>query len=119
MESYCPDDCGTCRMHEDICFYDKKNLSWRCPICKKMKSPYDVYEYRGSECCPECIEENQKSRDIQRAEIIAEQKHKTDKFKGLDLSDSQIGKANRQILKSDIEIAKKESGRLKEYEKTN
>lgn len=32
------------------------------------------------------------------------------------MSDSQIGKANREILKSDIEIAKKESQRLKNYE---
>ena len=33
------------------------------------------------------------------------------------LSDSQIGKANKDIFKRDIEIAKKESGRIREYER--
>lgn len=119
MINYCPNDCGICKREEDICYYNNSNLSFKCPICKEMKSPHDIYEYRGSECCPDCIDENQEKREIERQDVIAEQKHKTDRFKGLDLSDSQIGKANKQILKSDIEIAKNESDKLKQYEKSN
>lgn len=37
-------------------------------------------------------------------------------FKGLDLSDSVIGKANREIFKTQIEIASNESVRLNKYE---
>lgn len=87
-----------------------------CPICKNDFELGQMYEYRGALACGECIEEMREKRDFQRAEVIEEQKFKTDKFKGLDMSDSQIGKTNREILKSDIEIAKKESQRLKNYE---
>jgi len=87
-----------------------------CPICKKEFELGQMYEYRGALACGDCIEEIREKRDIQRAEVIEEQKFKTDRFKGLDMSDSKIGKANREILKSDIEIAKKESQRLKDYE---
>ena len=87
-----------------------------CPICKNVFELEQMYEYRGALACEDCIEEMREKRDAERAEVIAEQNHKTDRFKGLDMSDSQIGKANREILKSDIEIAKKESQRLKNYE---
>ena len=87
-----------------------------CPICKKEFELGQMYEYRGSVACGDCIEEAREKRDYERQEIIEESKHKTDKFKGLDLSESQIGKANRDILKSEIEIAGKESGRIKDYE---
>jgi len=87
-----------------------------CPICKNEFELGQMYEYRGSLACEDCIEEMREKRDIERAEVIEEQNFKTDRFKGLDMSESQIGKANRAILKSDIEIAKKESKRLKDYE---
>jgi hypothetical protein len=87
-----------------------------CPICKNDFELGQMYEYRGALACEDCIEEMREKRDFQRAEVIEEQNFKTDRFKGLDMSDSQIGKINREILKSDIEIAKKESKRLKDYE---
>lgn len=87
-----------------------------CPICKNDFELGQMYEYRGALACEDCIEEMIEKRDFQRAEVIEEQKFKTDRFKGLDMSDSQIGKINREILKSDIEIAKKESQRLNDYE---
>lgn len=87
-----------------------------CPICKNDFELGQMYEYRGALACEDCIEEMREKRDLQRAEVIEEQKFKTDRFKGLDFSDSKIGKANREILKSDMEIAKKESQRLKNYE---
>lgn len=87
-----------------------------CPICKNDFELGQMYEYRGALACEDCIEEMREKRDFQRAEVIEEQNFKTDRFKGLDMSDSQIGKINGEILKSDIEIAKKESQRLKDYE---
>jgi recombinational DNA repair protein (RecF pathway) len=87
-----------------------------CPICKKEFELGQMYEYRGAVACGDCIEEAREKRDAERAEVIAEQNHKTEKFKGLDLSDSTIGKANRQILKTDIEVAKKEGKRIRDYE---
>ena len=88
----------------------------KCAICKKYFDYSNLYEYRGIIYCEKCHDTAIKQRNAERAEIITENKHKTDRFKGLDLSDSQIGKANRNILKVDIEIAKKESGRIKNYE---
>lgn len=87
-----------------------------CPLCGKEEEYGQMYEYRGVLACCDCIEEAREKRDAERAEIIAEQKHKTDRFKGLDLSDSQIGKANKEILKADIEVAKKEGLRIRQYE---
>jgi len=90
----------------------------KCIICGKMFSYDQLYEYRGIIYCEsnDCKKKAIERRDGERAEIIEENKHKTDRFRGLDLSDSVIGKANREILKADIEIAKKESSRTKEYE---
>jgi len=87
-----------------------------CPLCGREEEYGNMYEYRGALSCGECFEESQKKRDVERAEVITEEKSKTDKFKGLDLSDSTIGKANKHILKSDIEIAKKEGLRIAKYE---
>lgn len=75
----------------------------------------EAYEYRGAFSCEDHFDELQTRRDIQRAEIIEESKHLTEKFRGLDMGDSSIGRANREILKADIEIASKETGREKEY----
>lgn len=87
-----------------------------CPLCGREEEYGQMYEYRGALACVDCIDGAREKRDIERAEVIAEQNHKTDRFKGLDLSDSTIGKANRQILKTDIEVAKKEGKRIRDYE---
>lgn len=89
---------------------------YTCSKCKKELESCDTYEYRGAYSCEECFDDVIESRDFQRQEIIHEESAKTDKFKSLDLGDSVIGKANREVLKVQIEIASKESGRLKEYE---
>lgn len=88
-----------------------------CIKCKQKIDSSEAYEYRGAISCEKCFDDVCKSRDYERAEIIEENKHKTEKFRGIDLGDTTIGKANRDILKSDIDIAKKESGRLKNYER--
>jgi recombinational DNA repair protein (RecF pathway) len=87
-----------------------------CSVCKKDFELSELYEYRGAVACSPCFDTAIKRRDQERQEIIAENKNKTESFRGLDLSDSAIGKANRQILKKDIEIASKESQRVKRYE---
>ena len=56
-------------------------------------------------------------RDFERNEIISEEHNKTKVFKGLDLTDSTVGKANKALLKPRVEIASKESLRLKSYER--
>lgn len=89
---------------------------YECPICKKIINSTACYEYRGVISCGDCYKETIKKRDFQRQEIIEEENNKTKCFKGLDLSDSVIGKGNREILKPNIEIARKESVRLKDYE---
>ena len=89
---------------------------YRCEKCKEFFESSQVYEYRGVFACSEHFEEVCASRDFQREEIIREEATKTEVFKGLDLGDTKIGKANREILKGRIEIAGKESGRLKNYE---
>ena len=89
----------------------------KCSECNKIFEDRELYEYRGVVACVKCIDKATKKRDFERQEIIEEEKHKTKCFKGLDMGDSSIGKANRKILKSQIEIAGKESLRLKEYEK--
>lgn len=88
----------------------------RCPICGESFEYGSMYEYRGAISCSDCFNELQQRRDFERQQIIEEERHKTDRFKGLDLSDSSIGKANRGILKQDIEIGSKESDRIKDYE---
>lgn len=112
METYCTNDCSKCG---GICYYDQKPHN--CSVCGTALNDSEAYEYRGSISCADCHEENTKRREAERQEVIAIHKHKTDRFRGLDLSDSQIGKANRQILKTDIEIAKKEDGITKRYER--
>lgn len=87
-----------------------------CSECGKEIDGSEAYEYRGIIACENCFSKAQENRDYERAEIIKDSKHRTDRFKGLDLGNSTIGKINRQILKPDIEIAKKESGRRKAYE---
>lgn len=80
----------------------------KCCVCKKYFDLGEMYEYRGMVACEEHFDKAQEMADFKRSEIIAENHRRTDRFKGLDLSDSAIGKANREILKGDIEIAKKQ-----------
>lgn len=87
-----------------------------CNKCGKTIDGSETYEYRGSVSCEKCFDDVCKSRDNERSEIIEENKNKTDKFRGLDFGNSVIGRANRDILKADIEIASKESRRIKSYE---
>jgi superfamily II helicase len=87
-----------------------------CPICKREFRIGSMFEYRGALSCWDCADELKKKRDFERAEVMDEQNHKTHMFKGLDFGDNMFGDANREILKVNIEIAKKESQRLKDYE---
>lgn len=93
-------------------------MKYICAICKEYFSASEIYEYRGEYACEEHHDEMTELRDFERNEIIFEEDNKTKRFKGLDLSsDSIIGKANRKILARQIDIASKESGRIKNYEK--
>jgi hypothetical protein len=89
-----------------------------CSGCnKEMNDNSEIYEYRGAYSCADCFEKVQESRDYERQEIIAEEKHKLKPLEGMDVSpDTVLGKINREILKPQIEIASKESYRIKKYE---
>ena len=87
-----------------------------CSKCGKVLNTSDAYEYRGVLACEPCFKEVSENRERERLEIIEEENHKTKFAKGLDFSDSVIGRANKEILKPNIEIARKESLRLKRYE---
>lgn len=104
----------------DYCFELHKNCvcDWyNCSGCgKRMSSFQSIYEYRGAYSCEDCFDKVREAREYERQQIIEEEKHKTDRFNGLDMSNSLIGKANREILKRDIEIASKESERIRRYE---
>lgn len=106
--------CPCCFEKIDNCICGGKR---KCSICKKEFCSNELYEYRGIITCSKCMDVAIIKRDSERAEIIEENKIKTEKFRGLDFSDSQIGKANREILKREIEIAKKENSRLRKYER--
>ncbi|MGR3982514.1 hypothetical protein [Pseudoalteromonas sp. 1181_04] len=87
--------------------------------CRKCKAPLDdneAYEYRGAVACAEHFDEVIEMRDFERNEIIQDEHNKTKVFEGIDLTDSTIGKANKKLLKPNIEIASRESQRLKNYE---
>lgn len=89
-----------------------------CVKCREVISTAQAYEYRGALSCSTCFEAVQEGRDFERQEIMEEERHKTDCFRGLDVSSNTvIGRANRAILKQNIEIASKESLRLRRYER--
>ena len=90
---------------------------YKCSKCKATISPCEAYEYRGATACEKCFDDVVVMRDFQRNEIITEEALKTEKLKGFDIGDSAIGRANREILAQQIEIASKESSRLKAYER--
>ena len=91
-------------------------ILYECSKCKKGLPAQGTYEYRGAKACKDCFDDVVELRDFERQEIMDEERHKTDRFKNLDMSDSPIGRINRDIMKRDIEIASKESGRIKKYE---
>lgn len=94
-----------------------------CSKCKVSYSNFDadedhqIFEYRGVLSCGKCKDEVEASRDFERQEIMEEEKHKMKPLEGLSFGDNVVGRANMEILKGSIEIAKKESGRIKAYER--
>lgn len=88
-----------------------------CSICKIELDATTAYEYRGRISCYEHFYEAEQRVNLDRQDIINEERSKTEVFRGLDLSDSIIGKANKKLLKRQREIASKESYRIKLYEK--
>ena len=88
-----------------------------CRKCKKQINEIDSYEYRGAISCGDCFDDVCSDRDYEREQIIKEESKKTDVFRGLDLSDSVVGKANKELLAGKIEVANKESQKLKDYER--
>ncbi|MFT7279865.1 hypothetical protein [Pseudoalteromonas sp. MelDa3] len=91
--------------------------NYTCKKCKAKLRASEAYEYRGAFSCEEHFDEVSEVRDFERNQIIKEEHNKTNVFKGLDLTDSIIGKANKALLKPRIEVASKESKRLKNYER--
>lgn len=89
-----------------------------CRGCKtEMFDDSEIYEYRGAFSCADCFDKVQEARDYERQEIIAEEKHKLKPLEGMDTSPNTVlGKINREILKPQIEIASKESYRMRKYE---
>ncbi len=106
-------ECPCCFEFWNNCFCNWKQP---CPQCWKLFCEWDMYEYRWLKACEQCIDEVEKARNFERQEIIEEETHKTNFAKWLEFSNTTIWKANKQLLKSNIEIAKKESYRLKKYE---
>lgn len=94
----------------------KEEKKIECAICHNHFEYGRMYEYRGFLNCDACFDELQAKVDNRRQEVIEEQNHKTAVFKGLDMSNSTIGKSNREILERNIEIAKKPSKRVNDYE---
>ncbi len=90
-----------------------------CRVCKCELEPNEAYEYRGAIGCAEHFDEVREARDFERAEVMAEESAKLAPLTGLDFGDNAIGRANRKILKPALEIASKEGGRLKSYERPN
>jgi hypothetical protein len=91
-----------------------------CEKCHKELTDSEAYEYRGVYACDEHFDLVCASRDRERNEIIREEDAKLKPLKGMDLDPrSPVGRANREILAPHIEIASKESGRMKRYERRN
>lgn len=89
---------------------------YRCAVCKIDLEARDAYEYRGAISCADHFDKVSEMREVQRREVIAEESAKREVFRGIDLGYGKIGKANRELLKPNIEIASKDSSRLKRYE---
>lgn len=89
---------------------------YKCSVCRKSLEASETYEYRGAYACEEHFEEAQGKRDWERAEVMQEEQHKMKLLEGLSFGDSVVGRANRQIMRPQLEIARKESGRMSAYE---
>ena len=89
---------------------------YKCRYCKKELKENDTYEYRGVYSCAQHFDLVSLERNRERQDIIDEENSKTECFHGLDLSsDTIIGRTNRKILKSQLELASKESKKLNTY----
>ena len=89
----------------------------KCFKCQKPLEENEAYEYRGAVACGAHFDEVTRSRDLERSEIMAEENSKLNALKGMDLDPrSAIGRANREILKPQMELAKKGNARIKKYE---
>ena len=89
---------------------------YQCAVCKEWFSGRDTYEHRGQYSCSEHLDEMRERREFERQEVVADNKIKTEVFRGLDLDPSNaIGKANQELLKGRIEIASKEGPRERNY----
>lgn len=91
--------------------------NYTCKKCKAKLRASEAYEYRGAFACETHFDEVIEMRDFERNQITNEEHNKTKSFKGLDLTDSVVGKANKKLLKPRIEVASKESARLNQYER--
>ena len=91
--------------------------NYTCKKCKAKLKANEAYEYRGAFACGDHFDEVIEMRDFERNQVINDEHNKTKAFKGLDLTDSVVGKANKKLLKPRIDIASKESARLNQYER--
>lgn len=88
----------------------------KCSKCKVGLDDYSAYEYRGALSCADCFDTVIECRDRERNQLIQAEDSKLNRTKGLDLSDSVIGRANREMMKGALEVSSKESYQMKEYE---
>lgn len=92
--------------------------TYTCVICHEEFPANETYEHRGMHSCGPHADEMREKREFQRAEIIAEENARLAPLKGLDIDPRNvIGRVNRSVLAAQIEIAGKESQRLKDYER--
>ena len=107
--------------HCEYCYEEVRNCVcvWvKCDECKKRIPTSSAAEYRGRIWCEQGhdFDEQVSKRDWERAEVIQENRHQTRPLEGLSFGDNPIGRANREILKGAIEVAKKETYRTRRYE---
>lgn len=105
----------------ETCFKKGKKsieMTDECQVCKEEFPTSKMYEYRGFLFCEKHFSEGEKKVDYKRQQIQEINEHQTRVFKGLNMEkDNAIGKANNEILKRQVDIAKKESFIEKEYRK--
>jgi hypothetical protein len=94
------------------------NDQYKCYLCKKYLDSSDTYEYRGAYSCEEHHDQVIALRSRERQEIIEQEHAKTECFRGLDLDPTtSVGRGTREIMKRQLELAKKESSQLRRYER--
>lgn len=87
-----------------------------CDVCKEVIPEYEAYSYRNGVSCEICFDKLKNRVDYERKQIINEEDKKRKNLKGLDFGENPVGKENRKLLKTQLEIASKETNRLKIYE---